>query len=567
MVEYEIMKNSNFTVIAVDDSKSILTFIRSILVREGYSVYTAESGAQVLEMIEEVVPDIFVCDVMMPHMDGFELCEKLLANPVTATVPIIMLTAQDTLKDKVKGLDIGAVDYVTKPFKPDELKARVRAQLRVKSLQDELRRKTTDLEASQTKLNEYVNELEIANKKILNNQIRLEETLHLAYNVQLQLLPQSPPSIHGYSFTSCFAPAESIAGDFYDFIPLDEYRTGIAIGDVAGKGIPAALIMVLVKTLLRAEAMKSSSPATVLANLNNILREHQSAPEAVTLFYGILDIEKNSFTFANAGHEFPFYLSENTTQVMELGAGGPFLGVFPEVVYNQATLYLEEKSRLILFTDGVLRSSYDEVPIKTIEKLKQLVYSEKEVTHKEFVKKMFAEEVLSGEHKLLKQIGNASGKDDTTIVLCDVLKPRPSDNLAEIVIRNNVRNLAEVREFSYAVLDIAGMERGRSFDLVYSIDEAVLNSIIHAYDGEDEKRFITISFKKPEDGDFIEVEIIDNGKGLNPSILNKQKMILKNNLLVGKGRGLVMIDSLVDDLIIRKSTSGGTSLLLKKSLE
>ena len=530
-------------------------------------MYTAESGFEVLEMIEDVIPDIFVCDIMMPGMDGFELCRRLLENESTASIPIIMLTAQDTLKDKIKGLNTGAVDYVTKPFKPDELKARVRAQLRVKALQDELRKKSEDLEESKDQLEKYVGELEEANRKILENQRRVQEALHIAYNVQLELLPQSPPSIQGYTFTSCFAPAETIAGDFYDFIILDEHRTGVAIGDVAGKGIPAALIMVLTKTLLRTEAMKSLSPSVVLGRLNSLLREHHSAPEAVTLFYGILDSRDNSFLFANGGHEFPFYLSEKTTEVGELGVGGPFLGIFPEVTYNEGRIFLDKGDRIIMFTDGVLRSSYDEVPIKSIEKFKQLVYSEKDVTHEDFIKKMFSRELLAGDGRLKKWVKAGSDKDDTTIVLFDVQRPRSGGELARIVIRNNVKNLSEVRDFSYSVLGIAGMERGRSFDLVYSIDEAVLNSIIHAYDCEDESETVTVCFRKPEDADFIEVEVIDNGKGLNPTVLAKQKAILKENLLVSKGRGLVMIDSLVDDLIIRKSPGGGTSLLLKKSLE
>jgi sigma-B regulation protein RsbU (phosphoserine phosphatase) len=561
------MDKNNYTIIAVDDSKSILTFIRSILIREGYSVYTAESGFEVLEMIKNVVPDLFICDIMMPGMDGFELCNQLNRNESTASVPVIMLTAQDTLKDKIKGLDSGAVDYVTKPFKPDELKARVRAQLRVKSLQDQLKKKSFELEESQILLLKHIDDLEIANRKIINNQKHIEEALNLAYNVQLELLPQSPPVISGYSFTSCFAPAETVAGDFYDFIKIDKYRTGIAIGDVAGKGIPAALIMVLTKTLLRTEAMKSTSPAEVLQRLNVLLREHHNAPEAVTLFYGILDTRDNSFKFSNGGHEFPFYLSERTTDVCELGVGGPFLGIFPQLLYNEAKLYFTEGDRLLFFTDGVLRSSYDEVPIKTIEKFKQLVYSEKDLPQKDFVRKMFSEEILAGNMKLVRGNRLSSDIDDTTLVIFDVKRPRATDNIAEIVVRNNVKNLSEAREFAYAALAMAGMERGRSFDLVYSIDEAMLNSILHGYKGQGEDKTVTISFRKPQDAGFVEVEIVDNGKGLNPATLNKQKAILKHDLFVSEGRGLVMIESLVDDMIIRKSPSGGTSILLKKSLE
>ena len=549
-----------FDIFVVDDSKSILTFIRSILTREGYQVRSASSGRDALKMLSDGPPDLFICDIMMPGMDGYELCRHLRENVATAHVPIIMLTAKDTVKDKVRGLDTGADDYVTKPFKPEELKARVRAQLRMKVLQDRLRENNALLRETQAQLETKVKELQDANEEITHHQRRIQEALRLAYKVQLELLPQAPPDLPGYTFRSKFIPAETIAGDFYDFIRLDEQRIGVVIGDVAGKGLAAALVMVLTKTLLRTEAMKMLPPAEVLENLNAQLRRHHHAPEAITLFYGVLDTVENSLHFANAGHEFPLSVSKKGgMQVKELGVGGPFLGIFPTVNYNEAKIYFDEGDRLMFFTDGVLHLSYRGKAIRNIETLRNIFRTNRELTLNTFVTKLFRC-IETG------RMGKSYEKDDTTIVLLDVHKPRSGETLGELMVRNNVRNLSEAREFSHTVLGSTGLERGRLFDLVYSVDEAVLNGVLHAYE-EGADGVVRVKYSQPEDADFVQVEIIDDGRGLNPAVLMEKKKILEENLLVAQGRGLVMIDSLVDDMTIRKNPDGGASIVLKKSLE
>ena len=548
-----------FDIVAVDDSKSILTFIRSILTRDGYTVRTASSGREALRLLADGAPDLFICDIMMPGMDGYELLRHLRESPATVHVPIIMLTAKDATQDKVRGLDTGADDYVTKPFKPEELKARVRAQLRVKVLQDQLRENNAILRDTRGKLEEKVGELEAANQEILRHQQRIEEALGLAYKVQLELLPQAPPELPGYDFRAKFIPAETIAGDFYDFIPLGEGRWGLAIGDVAGKGLAAALVMVLTKTLLRTEAGKGMRPSRVLESLNTLLRKHHSAPDAITLFYGVLDTNENSLSFANAGHEYPLVVSRSGMQVKELGVGGPFLGIFPVVNYNEAKLYLDEGDRIMFFTDGALHLTYRGTTIRNIDSLRNIFRTNRELTLNTFMTKLFRGYDTG-------RVVRSYEKDDTTVVLLDVLRARSGDALGELYLSNSVRNLGEAREFSQAVLAGTGMERGRLFDLVYSIDEAILNGILHAYD-EGQEGAICVRYRKPSGTDMVEVEVVDHGKGLNPSVLGERRKALEENLLVAQGRGLVMIESLVDDLTIRRAPEGGTSLVLRKKLE
>jgi len=556
---WDLGNKGPFSIVVVDDSKSVLTFIRSILSREGYQVRGAHNGRDALLLVKEDPPDLVICDVMMPGMDGFDVCRHIKDDPLTAHVPVVLLTAKDTVQDKVRGLDTGAEDFVTKPFKPDELKARVRAQLRVKVLQDRLRENNALLRETQSQLKGKVEELETANEQITRQKQRLQEALHLAYKVQLELLPQAPPDLDGYIFRTRFIPAETIAGDFYDFIRLDDRHMGIVIGDVAGKGLAASLVMVLTKTLLRTEAGKGLAPSEVLRNVNSLLRKHHHAPEAITLFYGVLDLEENSLHFSNAGHEFPLVVSSTGHQVKELSVGGPFLGIFPRVNYNEAKLFFDQGDRLMCFTDGVLHLTYRGGPIHDIETLKNIFRTNRELSLNTFVTKLFRGlETGRG--------GRSIENDDTTIVLLDVGQPHSCDILGEMRLGNNVKNLSEAREFSHAVLGGTGLERGRLFDLAYSVDEAVLNGVLHAYEKPDTGK-VDIKYRYIADDEVLEIDVIDYGSGLDPGMLAKRKKALDENLLAPNGRGLVLMDSLCDQLDILETEGGGTTIRLRKKLE
>jgi len=128
-------------ILIVDDDKKLILLIRGFLEKEKYNVAEAYSGRMALDVIKEVKPDLIILDIMMPEMDGIEACKKIKADRDTKTIPVIMLTSMSNVRDKVIGLNAGANDYITKPFNPEELIARVKAQLRIKFLEEELLRK------------------------------------------------------------------------------------------------------------------------------------------------------------------------------------------------------------------------------------------------------------------------------------------------------------------------------------------------------------------------------------------------------------------------------------------
>lgn len=128
-------------ILVVDDDKKITLLVRGFLEKEKYQVAEAYSGRMALDAIKEAKPDLIILDVMMPEMDGIEACKRIKADKDTKMIPVIMLTSMSNVKDKVQGLNAGANDYITKPFNPEELIARVKAQLRIKFLENELLKK------------------------------------------------------------------------------------------------------------------------------------------------------------------------------------------------------------------------------------------------------------------------------------------------------------------------------------------------------------------------------------------------------------------------------------------
>lgn len=187
-------------------------------------------------------------------------------------------------------------------------------------------------------------------------QQRMAETLKLAREIQMSMLPKRfPPFPHRTDFDlyAIIEPAREVGGDFYDFLLLDEDRLGIAIGDVSGKGIPAALFMSITKTLLRVSAGKRYDPAAVLAELNKELCRDNDAGMFVTLFYGVVHLRTGALEYSSGGHNPPYLLSQNGAVTALQQTKGMALGVAEAVLYEAKRIALPAGDGLFLYTDGV----------------------------------------------------------------------------------------------------------------------------------------------------------------------------------------------------------------------
>jgi serine phosphatase RsbU (regulator of sigma subunit) len=183
---------------------------------------------------------------------------------------------------------------------------------------------------------------------------RLEYELGLARRIQYSLLPEALPRVTGWHLATHYEPASAVGGDFFDFIHLADGRLGLVIGDVADKGIPAALVMAVTRGLLRAVAQETSAPGEVLARVNNMLEPDIPTGMFVTCLYGVLDPESGLIRYANAGHNPPFRRQDG--RASELKAKGMPLGLMPDMEYEEKETTILTGEYLVLYSDGLVEA-------------------------------------------------------------------------------------------------------------------------------------------------------------------------------------------------------------------
>ena len=185
---------------------------------------------------------------------------------------------------------------------------------------------------------------------------RIEQELEVARSIQQASLPEEVPTPEGWQISPFYQPAREVGGDFYDFFELPEGRLGLVVGDATGKGVPAALVMASARSMLRAVARASEySPGDVLGRVNDTLVTDMPPNMFVTCFYTILDPERGSLTFANAGHDLP-YLRRRGGGCEELRARGMPLGLMPGMSYEQKEIELDEGEAALFYSDGLVEA-------------------------------------------------------------------------------------------------------------------------------------------------------------------------------------------------------------------
>lgn len=202
---------------------------------------------------------------------------------------------------------------------------------------------------------------------------KLEHELQVAYEIQLSILPQDLPVVPGYGFASLMVPARQVGGDFYDFIEIGDGLLGIAIGDVADKGVPAAIFMAQTRALLRAEAEVSNSPGEVLKQVNRLLQCMNQAGLFVTVLYGILDSRSGIFTFARAGHELPLVVHSDQESFFFEKEAGLALGVIETLSVQEQKVDISPGTSLLLYTDGITDARSSEGLYFGMDRLKAVV--------------------------------------------------------------------------------------------------------------------------------------------------------------------------------------------------
>ena len=319
------MKNlSDCRVLLVDDAKVNLDILVEGLKRD-HKLSLALNGETALEIAARTPPDLILLDIVMPGLDGYEVCRRLRQMPETAEVPIMFLSSLEEVQNKTRGFEAGANDYLTKPFEMLEVKARVRSLLKAKAYSDAVKE-------------------------------QIASELRVAREIQMGMLPHDFASVEqGYhvNFGAVLEPAREVGGDLYGVCACGPERLVIFLGDVSGKGIPASMFMVRAISLARLLSRDISEPERILARLNDELAADNPSGMFVTFLCAVFEPGPHRLTLANAGHCRPVLLPADGSPRWAVKNLGTALGFEPGIEFERTELALREGDALILYSDGV----------------------------------------------------------------------------------------------------------------------------------------------------------------------------------------------------------------------
>jgi len=369
----------------VDDDSENIQIVHSIL-KDQYKIRVAMNGAKALELAKvEPRPDLILLDVMMPEMDGYAVCSHLKADPTTCDTPVIFLTGKTEVADETRGFEVGAVDYIHKPFSPPIVTARVRTHLMLRD----------------------------AHETVARQLVAINNELEMARQIQLSILPRETPKLEGLDVAARYIPMSSLAGDFYDFLRVDEQHVGILIADVSGHGLPAALIASMLQTALAAQSPHASDPAQVLSGLNQALYGRFER-HFVTAAYLFVDMENSTVNYAGAGHPPLLLWRARTGTTTAYTENGFLLGPFPDSSYSTLTFSLEKGDRIVLITDGIVEAKDSAAREFGIDRLRQIMESGHDLPGNRF-----AEALLQRLSSWSERAIGANQSDDITLLVID----------------------------------------------------------------------------------------------------------------------------------------------------
>ncbi len=320
-----------YKILVVDDEPDLEPLMLQRMrrnIRAGlYEFVFAHNGVEALQKLNEDEDiDMVLSDINMPQMDGLTLLEQI--PDVDPNIRSVIVSAYGDMKNIRTAMNRGAFDFVTKPLDFEDLRVTIDRTLRhLVEWREAL--------SSRDKLVALQNELDVASK------------------MQQSILPTQFPGGPGYQVFGSMEPARNVGGDFFDVVPLENGRIGLAVADVSDKGVPAALFMMSSRTLLKGAAIGLGEPGEVLRETNDLLHKDNEASMFVTLLYTVFDPATGELTYANGGHNPPVVVHADGTSTLFPLTGGIALGMVPGIEYRQDTLTLLPGETAIFYTDGV----------------------------------------------------------------------------------------------------------------------------------------------------------------------------------------------------------------------
>jgi sigma-B regulation protein RsbU (phosphoserine phosphatase) len=370
---------SDSRVLIVDDVKDNIDVLVNAL-RDEYKLSVALDGTAALRSVEKQSPDLVLLDIMMPGIDGYEVCRQLRAREATREVPVMFLSALEDVQNKARGFEVGGNDYLTKPFELLEVQARVRSLLKAKAYADAVRE-------------------------------AMARDLRIAREIQMGILPADLASItkgSGLDVHAVIEPARQVGGDLYEVLRVSDSRVVVALGDVSGKGIPAALFMAVAVTVLRTLARQIERPDEILRRLNDELFEQNPRGMFVTLQCLVIDTKERRVLCAGGGHHQLAVLAPNQPPRLAYPSSGRPIGLMPANPITCDTIALEPGETFVLYSDGVSEAMDAKDDLYGEERLLAMLAASRDAAPAEIVSRVLAD--------VRAFVDGAKQSDDITIL-------------------------------------------------------------------------------------------------------------------------------------------------------
>ena len=501
-------------VLVVDDVRTNRLVLERTLSKLGYEVTSVGNGADALRLAKESPPDLALVDIMMPGMDGYEVCRRLKADPQTRDTQVIMVTALTEIEDLETGFEAGAMDYVCKPFNPRELVVRVRNALQLKHQGDRLR----------------------------HFQTRMSRELELAGALQATMLSVPPLLLDDVHVSTAYRPSFNVSGDLFDRVVLPNGRLCVYVADVAGHGVAAAMLSSLLKAIFTdviQSAGGEESPSALCNEVDLRFRRSVSMRSAyATAFMGIYDPGPRLWCTMNCGHPSPLVIAPDGACTRPFDEGGSMpigcglLGDNPFTEDDEVKLSVEPGTLLFIYTDGLIEARAggdgEECGIPHLELILRSAVRKGDVCGG-----------CSRVMDLLHDEGFVLSADDCTTMIVESVNPEQILYVSELA--------ADLREIGLAAdaIEKALVERewsdrsAATFRLVFA--EYCNNTVVHGGCGDADALTVVVFCS----GDFCTLYVRDPGPEWDyPQVGSHVEM--PDEFSEG-GRGLAIIGQLVDD--------------------
>lgn len=315
-------------VLVADDQTHVLDALQLLLKNHGYQIESVTDPARVLQALAARDFDVVLMDLNYTRDttaggEGLELVSQIRA--MDPSLPLVVMTAWSSVDLAVEAMRRGASDFVQKPWHNRELIEKLGAQVE-------------------------------RGQALRRTQRQRHDEMREAREIQNNLLPKSVPQVADYEIAGMTQPVRFVGGDYYDVVRISETQTVLCIADVAGKGLPAALLMSSLQAALKPLMWQALAPRELCRRLNRILCDITPLGKFISFFYAVLDSRDNRLTYCNAGHNPPVLVRAEGT-ASELNAAGAVLGQFPDWVYEQSDVRMNSGDKLLLFTDGMAEAS------------------------------------------------------------------------------------------------------------------------------------------------------------------------------------------------------------------